>query len=94
MVELLNEHFSDQLQFQPPNGGLAIWLEWKKELNLAQISKACEAKDLFIPRTLLYQQKNLRAMRMGFGHLDESEMEQVFSIMREVLTNIAIQQNE
>ncbi|GAB2676462.1 PLP-dependent aminotransferase family protein [Flavihumibacter cheonanensis] len=93
-VELLTEHFSDQLQFEPPNGGLAFWLEWKRELNLAQFSKACEAKNLFIPRTLLYQQKNLTAMRVGFGHLDENEMKEVSSIMREVLTNITIPQNE
>jgi GntR family transcriptional regulator/MocR family aminotransferase len=93
-IELLNKYFSDQVQFQPPNGGLAFWLEWKRNLNLAQFSKACEAKDVFIPRTLLYQQKNLTAMRMGFGHLDENEMVQVISIMRDVLANITIQQNE
>jgi GntR family transcriptional regulator/MocR family aminotransferase len=82
MTELLSNYFTDSVQFESPVGGLAIWLEWRNNVNLYQLSKFCEAHELFIPRTLLYQQKNLTAMRIGFGHLNESEMEEAVRIMK------------
>ncbi|KYP14641.1 PLP-dependent aminotransferase family protein [Flavihumibacter sp. CACIAM 22H1] len=84
-VDLLKAALAEQLSFEAPGGGLAIWLKWKNALNLGQFSKACEARDLFIPRTLLYQQKNLTAMRMGFGHLEDAELRDVVQIMQEVM---------
>ncbi len=87
-ADLLREGFAGQIRFDLPGGGLAIWLEWENALNLAQFSKACEARGLSIPRTLLYQQQNLTAMRMGFGHLEEREMEEAIGIMRDIMATI------
>ncbi len=81
MVELLQAGFGDLLEFTVPAGGLAFWLELKQPVNLSQFRKRCEARELYIPRTLLYQQKGLTAIRMGFGHLNEAEMEEVTGIM-------------
>jgi GntR family transcriptional regulator/MocR family aminotransferase len=37
----------------------------------------------FIPKTLLYQNKNLTAMRLGFGDLSFDEMEKSIDILSE-----------
>lgn len=85
MAELLTTLFDGNIRFERPAGGLAIWTEWLTPINLLQLAKHCEAKDLFIPRTLLYQQQHLTAMRMGFGHLTETEMEEQLNKMAGVL---------
>lgn len=83
--KLLEQHFSQHLTFEKPSGGLAIWTEWKTPLNLLKLKKMCKQNDLFIPKTLLYQNKDLTAMRLGFGHLNESEMENSLGIMWELV---------
>lgn len=78
---LLVKHFGHQLSFTLPTGGLAVWLEWNTPISLLKLAKDCQAKDLFIPKNILYQNKNLIAMRMGFGHLTTDEMERSLEIM-------------
>lgn len=79
---LLQEHFGEQLSFGLPAGGLAIWTQWKKRINLYRLSQEAAGKGLFIPRTLLYQQKDLTAMRLGFGHFNQDEMMQAVLLLK------------
>jgi GntR family transcriptional regulator/MocR family aminotransferase len=86
---LLKEYLGDYIDFQIPLGGLAIWAEWKIPVNLMQLSRECAKNNLFIPKTLLYQNKNLSAMRLGYGNLNFNEMEksvEIFSKTVRLLT--------
>jgi GntR family transcriptional regulator/MocR family aminotransferase len=78
---LLAKHFGHSANFSVPNGGLAVWLEWNAPLSLLQLAKACQRNDLFIPKTVLYQNKKTTAMRIGFGHLTMEEMEKSLEII-------------
>lgn len=80
---LLNEHLGDFINFQKPSGGLAIWAEWNIPINLMQLSRQCAQNNLFIPKTSLYQNKNITAMRLGFGNLNFDEMEKSIEILSE-----------
>ncbi|MCT2563873.1 aminotransferase-like domain-containing protein [Chryseobacterium herbae] len=80
-AELLKENLDEFIQFQKPSGGLAFWLEWKVPVNLMQLSRNCAQNNLFIPKTLLYQTKDLTAMRLGFGNLNFEEMEKSIDIL-------------
>ncbi|ATN05264.1 GntR family transcriptional regulator [Chryseobacterium indologenes] len=75
LAVLLKQNLDNLITFQIPSGGLAIWLEWNVPINLMQLSRGCAQDNLFIPKTLLYQNKNLTAMRLGFGDLNADEME-------------------
>lgn len=77
---LLHRFIGDEVSFAKPSGGMAYWLEWKKVANLAQIAQRCREKGLFIPRTLLYQNRNLCAMRLGFANFNEDEAGQILEI--------------
>jgi GntR family transcriptional regulator/MocR family aminotransferase len=86
---LLEEYLGNYIDFQTPSGGLAIWVEWKIPVNLMQLSRECTKNNLFIPKTLLYQNKNLSAMRLGYGNLNFNEMEksvEIFSKTVRLLT--------
>jgi GntR family transcriptional regulator/MocR family aminotransferase len=81
-VVLLKEKLSGKIKFQVPLRGLAIWVEWLDNFNLIKLQKQCAANGLFLPKTILYQTKDLTATRLGFGHLDKTEMENAVTILR------------
>jgi Transcriptional regulators containing a DNA-binding HTH domain and an aminotransferase domain (MocR family) and their eukaryotic orthologs len=78
---LLKENLDEYIDFKVPSGGLAIWTEWKIPVNLMKLSKQCIQDNLFIPKTLLYQNRKLTAMRLGFGNLSGNEMERGIEIL-------------
>ena len=77
LCETLKQQFEDVIQFEKPSGGLAIWLKFIKQISLVQLANEAEALDVFLPKTILYQDKDTCAIRFGFGHLDEEEIEDV-----------------
>lgn len=73
----LTQNFSERIRFKKPSGGLAIWMQFEPSISLIQLSEEASKLDLFLPKTILYQDKNTCAMRLGFGNLTEDEMEEV-----------------
>lgn len=76
----IQEILGENILFSKPKGGTAFWLEWQKPVNLFQISNRCKEKGLFIPQTLLYQNKNLCAMRIGFANFNNEEARKALEI--------------
>ena len=87
-VSLLNEKLRYRIKFKVPSRGLAIWVEWLDKFNLVRLQEECAANGLFLPKTILYQTKNLTATRLGFGHLDKTEMETAVEILKKSLQAI------
>ncbi|MBE8728259.1 PLP-dependent aminotransferase family protein [Flavobacterium hungaricum] len=85
---LLNEKLNGSIKFKVPQRGLAVWVEWLDRFNLIQFQKECAANGLFLPKTILYQTKDLTATRLGFGHLEKEEMEKAVSILSSSLKSI------
>jgi GntR family transcriptional regulator/MocR family aminotransferase len=83
LCQCLEENFKDRLHFKKPSGGLAIWLEFKKVISLVQLSEQALHYDLFVPKTILYQDKDTCAIRLGFGHLNEVEIETVVKKLKQ-----------
>ncbi len=73
----LKHYFVGIIIFDKPAGGLAIWLQFRKIISLVKLAEEAEKIDLFLPKTILYQDKNTCAIRFGFGHLNEDEIETV-----------------
>jgi GntR family transcriptional regulator/MocR family aminotransferase len=75
LCQCLEENFKDVIRFKKPTGGLAIWLEFNTVISLVQLSEQALRCDLFLPKTILYQDKDTCAIRLGYGHLNEEEIE-------------------
>lgn len=75
LCQIITQYFNDKLQWTKPSGGLAIWLQFEPKVSLVQLAELAEKNDLFLPKTILYQNKNTCAIRFGFGHLNEEEIE-------------------
>ena len=77
LCSLLTKHFATVAHWEIPPGGLAIWLQFQPKISLVKLAEAAEKEDLFLPKTILYQDKNTCAIRFGFGHLNEEEIASV-----------------
>lgn len=91
--ELLNKNLKGKISFEVPSGGLAFWVEWKNNLNLGKLKKECEKNGLFLPQTILYQNKNITATRIGFGHLNFEEMEKAAGFLKNSTDNLYANKN-
>lgn len=80
--KILKEEFNEVVTFSRPPGGLAFWTVWHKDINLLRLGKQCQESGLYVPQTLMYQTRRFSAMRIGFGNLNESEMDQMFTLLK------------
>lgn len=90
---LLANKLKGRIKFQVPARGLAVWVEWLDNFNLVQLQKECAANGLFLPKTILYQTKNLTATRLGFGHLTIIEMQEAITILSKSLEAVLFKLN-
>jgi GntR family transcriptional regulator/MocR family aminotransferase len=77
LCDCFNYYFKNIITYVKPNGGLAIWLEFCTTISLVKFAEEAERLGVFLPKTILYQDKNTCAIRFGFGHLNEEEIEAV-----------------
>ena len=80
--QLLKDNLANDIDFIKPNGGLAVWLQWKKQINLMKLKQNAQTYAMDIPTTILYQNKKTTAMRLGFGDCSEEEMFSIIDILK------------
>lgn len=79
---LLAKELGDRLDFEIPSGGLAIWTNWNKDINLLKLSKLCNKEGLYIPPYLLYQNEKNSGFRIGFGSMNSDELMDMVTILK------------
>ena len=77
LCQCLESCFGDAITWKLPSGGLAIWLQFEPKISLVKLAEEAEKNDLYLPKTILYQDRNTCAIRFGFGYLNEEEIEVV-----------------
>ncbi|MBP0905765.1 PLP-dependent aminotransferase family protein [Mariniflexile gromovii] len=82
LCECLHKHFIQEIFWDKPSGGLALWLRFDPKISLVKLAYYAEQLDLFLPKTILYQDKNTCAIRFGFGDLNEEEIEIIVKKLR------------
>ena len=80
-AQFIRNVFNHEISFQIPRGGLAFWLHFERQVALGKLADLCGQQGLYIPRYLLYQNKDIIAMRFGFGHFEEDEILETLEIM-------------
>lgn len=90
LCQCLEENFKDTIRFKKPTGGLALWLEFNTVIPLVQLSEQALNHDFFLPKTILYQDKGTCAIRLGFGHLNEEEIEILVKKLRQAYYDLTL----
>ncbi|OXG09188.1 GntR family transcriptional regulator/MocR family aminotransferase [Flavobacterium araucananum] len=82
--EVLQSDFKEVIQFEIPDGGLAVWTVFDKSIDLIRLSQNTLKNGLYIDDTNFYKNESFdtNSMRMGFASLDENEIEKAFLILK------------
>ncbi|MGZ0015861.1 aminotransferase-like domain-containing protein [Yeosuana sp. AK3] len=82
LCKCLSDNFKQHVFWEKPSGGLALWLRFEPKISLVKLAEQTQKHDLFLPKTILYQDKNTCCIRFGFGDLNEEEMEIIVKKLR------------
>ncbi len=75
------------IDFKIPDGGLAIWAKFSKSVPLPPLTEKLRAQGLVLSNGLIHNTENasFNATRMGFGWMNEKEMEQAIDLLTKTI---------
>jgi GntR family transcriptional regulator/MocR family aminotransferase len=84
--EILHSDFNDAIEYKTPEGGLAVWSVFDKNINLEKLSQSAEKRGLSIGDGSFYKNEvfSPNGLRLGFASLNKSEMQQAFEILKQI----------
>jgi len=84
LCELLKTQMGGAIEFDVPEGGMALWARFDQKIDLSATSKAAEAAGLYFSDGQYYYPpgKQLNATRMGFASMNLRELEQSVAILK------------
>lgn len=85
---LLNLYFKDEIYFELPSNGFAFWVEFKTQFSLVEFRDELKKNGVFLPRICMYQNQNQTALRLGFAHWTQEEMEEIFPLFRSAYDSV------
>ncbi|WP_138991745.1 PLP-dependent aminotransferase family protein [Larkinella sp. C7] len=87
---LLTSALPDHVQYDKPEGGLAVWAIFDPTIDLAQLAQKAKAEGLTFSDGLAHNPpgKALNSTRLGFASSTETELEQSVAILRKVVRGL------
>lgn len=89
MLAALDNYFPDQFRWSRPAGGMFIWAEGPRGLDMEQLYwKAVEKKVAFVPGKYFYSSpgEGIETMRLNFTMTDEATIDRSIKTLSEVIT--------
>ncbi|MBW1298718.1 PLP-dependent aminotransferase family protein [Aquimarina litoralis] len=89
--DLLSEKLDNYFDFKVPNGGMAVWVQLKKQYNWDTVmAEALKLDVAFNPEWRRYDNENLghNGIRIGFAALNKEEIHTVISTLEKVMASI------
>jgi GntR family transcriptional regulator/MocR family aminotransferase len=85
--DILQAEFKGKIDFKIPEGGLAVWSQFNKEINLIKMSQDASKNGLSISNGNFYKNEFFtpNAVRMGFASLNENEIEKALGILKNTI---------
>ena len=80
-AELLQNELSDYVQFQLPDGGMAIWTLFDKSLDIERFAERCLKQELFFSNGK-HLHPTLNGTRLGFASSNEEELVRCVEVMK------------
>lgn len=89
MCDLLTQNLGKEIKFKIPDGGLAIWAQFEKSIDLVSITEKALKKGLSISNGSIHNpiNKNLNSTRLGFASLTFQEAEKAVQILSSIIKN-------
>lgn len=90
MYEALDTNFGNLISYHKPNGGLSLFIQFKKSISLVKLSEQVSKYNVTLPKHLLYQTKNVCGIRLGFGHLNNDEINHSVQMLKKAYDDLTI----
>lgn len=87
VCELLASELSDVVQFQKPDGGMAVWATFDSAIDLNALAERAARAGLYLSSGLSHNppEKSMNSTRLGFASSTEEELEQAVGVLKRVL---------
>lgn len=84
--EILKSDFKNVIEFSIPEGGLAVWSKFEKNIDLIKMSENAMREGLYIDNGNFYKNESFASngLRLGFASLEQNEMEEALAILKKV----------
>jgi GntR family transcriptional regulator/MocR family aminotransferase len=85
--DVLRSDFKDVIKFKVPEGGLGVWANFDKGIDLNKMARDALKKGLYIGNGSFYINEcfSPHALRLGFASLKENEMAEALGILKKVI---------
>lgn len=93
LIEALRRRLGGALEFDPPQGGLALWARVDETIDLAAWIRAGEAEGVRFAdaRRFDFHQRDTSSLRLGYGYHDEIELDEAVRRMTRALKCVPLQ---
>ena len=84
---LLTSELPDALQFNKPDGGLAVWGQFDAKIDMETLAKRAAQKGLVMSNGLFHNPpgQRLNGTRLGFASSSEDELAQSVAVLKKVI---------
>ncbi|WP_031528011.1 MocR-like pyridoxine biosynthesis transcription factor PdxR [Dyadobacter crusticola] len=83
--ELLKSELGNYLQFEGPDGGMAVWTKFNSDIDLPALASKALQKDLYFSSGFGQSKELANMVRLGFASSDLNELEESVAIIRDLL---------
>ncbi len=85
-TNLLDTHLKEEVTYNKPDGGLAIWLQFKEEKNIEELMQDISQERLKIVHPSKYSMHSTtNGLRVGYASLSEEEQEKAILLLKQYL---------
>ncbi|HTN35474.1 MAG TPA: PLP-dependent aminotransferase family protein [Arachidicoccus sp.] len=84
--QILKSDFKNVIEFSIPEGGLAVWSKFEKNIDLIKMSENAMREGLYIDNGNFYKNESFASngLRLGFASLEQNEMAEALAILKKV----------
>lgn len=90
LLDFMNSELLNQFQFDPPEGGMALWARLDPNLSLSDLVQSCEQKGLIVAEGNGFGDRadHLNALRIGFASKTEPELLEVLELLKKGINRL------
>ena len=88
--DLLQTELSEEISFREPEGGMAVWAQFREDIDMAKLSIACAKRGLFVSDGKIYSPEDqwFNTCGMGFASMRPKEIEEGVGIFKEEIARL------
>lgn len=87
MIKCINLYLKEYVEYNPPHGGLTIWLKLKKDININDLCNQLLAENIIVSPGNLYclSQENMPYIRLSFASVKKDDISNGIQMIQRIL---------